>query len=348
MSTHDAARFEPQSPAALVKAAFGECFAQGGAAFIAAAVVMLPAAALSLAFTYLMGQSGALQTVMSMQSGQVDPTQLDTREFLSSMLVLVGGGLAVGAVSLLTTFAGAAAVGRMLAERALGRPYSAAQAWDFALGKLWRLTGAGLVAGLTLTGGYIVASIPASILAIIAAGATGGMQPGATPSPAVQIVPGLVVLPVLVAVAAYLASMPSVVAVEDMGGISAVFRSFRLVSGRFRQAATTIGLGGLILLGPPTVLQMVAQFGLLERLTAALGGGMGMLAALGPATVLGLVAWPILFVLMALIYFDLRSRQTEEDFTPYELTLEVGGELPEGVGDPFASDPDSPAPADIS
>jgi hypothetical protein len=68
-----------------------------------------------------------------------------------------------------------------------------------------------------------------------------------------------------------------------------------------------------------------------------------MLAAFAPGTVLGLIAWPIMLVLQALIYFDLRSRQTEEDFTPYELTLEIGGELPEGVQDPLAA-AGSPAP----
>jgi len=287
---------------------------------------------------------------MSLQHGQVDPMQLDRRELLVAVAVLGGGGLAVGAVSLLSSFAAAAAVGRMVAERALGREYRASQAWDFTLGKLWRLAGGGIVAGLALTAGYMVGAIPAAIVSLILMAATGGMQPGAEPSPVVQIVPSIVILPVLLAVAAYLSSMPSVVAVEDVGGISAVFRSFRLVAGRFRQAATTVGLGAVILMGPGTVLQMVGQFVLFERLTEALGGGLGMLAAFGPGTAVGLVVSPIIFVLQALIYFDLRSRQTEEDFTPYELTLEVGGELPEGVSEPFASAAatDSSAPADIS
>jgi hypothetical protein len=346
MSTVDVTRFEPQSPVDLIKMAFGQCFGHGGAAFIAAALMMLPATALNLAFSYLMGQTGALSTLMSMQGGQVDPTQFDMGEFLGAMAVVGGGGVAVGIVSLLSSFAAAAAVGRMLAERALGRPFGPAQAWDWAMGKLWRLTGGAVVAGVTVAVGYVIASIPVAIVSIIVLAATGGLKAGTQPSPIVQGLSNLVMIPFLVALAAYTASMPSIVAVEDLGGLPAVFRSFRLVAGRFRQAATAIGLGGLILLGLPAGLQMVMQFGLMERLTEAMGGGPGMLAAFGPGTVLGSIAWPILFCLQTLIYFDLRSRQTEEEFTPYVVALELGGELPEGVRDPL--DAESSEPSAIS
>jgi len=345
MSSFDACFFESKPPVELVKAALRACFTNGWAVLLTAAVMLLPATALNLAFAYLIGRTGALEALTSLQGGQFDPTKIDMREFLGSILLVAAGGMAVGAVGLLSSFAAAAAVGRMLAERALGREYGPAQAWDFVLGKVFRLIGGGIVQGIVLFGGYIIASIPAGVVALIVTAATGGMTPGAKPSPLVQVASAVIVLPLIAAIATYVVSMPSIVAVEDLGGISAVFRSFRLVAGRFRHAFAAIVLGGLIAMVPAGAVQMVMQFGFLSRLTDALGGGPGTVATYAPGTLLGLITSPILFAVQAFIYFDLRSRQTEEDFTPYELTLEVGGELPEGVQEPLAAVPSAPMPA---
>jgi len=335
MSSFDPGFFEPKDPVPLVRTALGSCFANGWAAFVTAATLLLPATALSLGFSYVIGRTGALEELMSVQGGQIDPTKVNMSEFFGSILIVAGGGLVVVGVWLLSAFSAAAAVGRMLAERALGRRYGPAEAWDFVVGKAFRLIGGGIVQGVVLFVGYIIASIPASIVAVIVIAATGSMASGGKPPAAVQAISPVLVLPILAIVATYLASMPASVAVEDLGGISAVFRSFRLVSGNFRRAVTAMVLGGLIAIVPVGVVQMVLQFGFQKQLTEALGAGPGMLAVQGPATILGLLTWPILFTVQAFIYFDLRSRQTEADFTPYELTLEVGGELPEGIQDPF-------------
>jgi hypothetical protein len=355
MSSFDAGFFASKEPDEVVKTAVRSCFANGWAAFVTAASLLIPATALSLGLSYLIGRTGALESIMSMQGGQIDPTKVDMAELFGNLGVLIGGSVAVGGVWLLSAFAAAAGVARMMAERALGRPYGPAEAWDFILGKAFRLIGGGIVLGVVLFVGYIISSIPAGIVAMIIGMASGGMQAGAKPSPLMQIVPGVIVLPIVALIATYVVSMPAVVAVEDVGGIAAVFRSFRLVAGNFRRAATAVILGGLISILPVVVVQMVLQQVFLKQLTAALGGGPGMVAVQGPSTILSLVTWPILFTVQAFIYFDLRSRQTEEDFTPYELTLEVGGELPEGVQDPVAgsslvapASPQGSAPSDMS
>jgi hypothetical protein len=355
MSSFDAGFFASKEPDEVVKTALRSCFANGWAAFVTAASLLVPATALNLGFSYLIGRTGALDSIMSLQGGQVDPTKIDMSELFGNIGVLVGGAVVVGGAWLLSAFAAAAAVGRMMAERALGRTYGPAEAWDFVLGKAFRLIGGGIVLGVVLFVGYIIASIPAGIVAMVVGMATGGVKPGATPSPLMQIIPAIVVLPIVALVATYVVSMPAVVAVEDLGGISAVFRSFRLVSGNFRRAVTAVILGGLITILPVVVVQTVLQQVFMKQLTAALGGGPGMLAVQGPGTILSLLTWPILFTVQAFIYFDLRSRQAEADFTPYELTLEVGGELPEGVQDPVVgstlvgpASADGSAPSDIS
>jgi hypothetical protein len=335
MSPVDTRLFEPQTATGLLGRAFRACFTHSGAALVTVVAMLIPATALNLLLQYLMGKTGALDTIMSLQGGRVDPTKVDIHAMLGDLLLLGVGGLAVAVVWQLSAFAAAAAVGRMLAERGLGRSFGAAQAWDFVLGRPFRLVGGGIVQGVVLFGGYIIASIPAGIIVSVVGMTTGMVKPGQQPPMLVNMLSLIVIGPLMAAVVAYIASMPTAVGVEDLGGIGSAFRSFRLASGSFWHAVGAIALGGLVLVAPTVVAQMGMQFGAMGAMRSVFGDAYGTLAAYAPATVLSLVAWPILITLMALLYYDLRSRQTDEEFTPYELAIEVGGELPEGVHDPL-------------
>jgi len=344
MGSVDQGWFEPKSPTQLVGAAFRACFAKSAAALITGAAILVPATALTLVVVYLLGKSELLDTFQAMQTGQVRPDQVDWKGVLTDLLPVIGCGVAAAVVSALSQFAAAAAVARMLAERALGREYGPASAWDFVLGRAGRLIGAAIVQTVVFMGGYMVAYIPIAMLTAVIGLATGQIkpgQPGAQPSPLLQLPMVLILGAAMAALATYLASMPSAVAVENQGAIGAAFRSFRLVSGSFRGAFWAMVLGSIIAIAPTVVLQIAARFAFADSLRGALGPVIGTLAAFAPGVLLGLIAGPLMYSLQATIYFDLRSRRLEEDFTAYELAMDLGGDLPEGVQDSAVGDASS-------
>lgn len=346
--------FAPKSPTALIRGAIGTCFSNSAALFITAAVMLIPATVLTVAFGYVLGQYGAFELVQAIQKGQINPATIDAQELVGSVLLLAGGQMIVGVAGVLSSFAAAAAVGRMLAERAIGRPYSPADAWDFVIGKVPRLIGAGIVQGAILFIGYIIAAIPAGVAALIVLAATGGLRSGTVGSPLVQVVGSVVALVITAVVMTYVASMPAVVAVEDVGGISAVFRSFRLVSGQFWHAVGTVVVGGSLFLGLAFVGWGAVQTPLLGRLRDTFGPAGAMAAAYAIPALFGLIGSPMMFAVQALLYFDLRSRSADDvEFDLDELALELGAESPAGLQglperDSSGLSSDSDAPPDSS
>lgn len=336
MSSVDTRFFEPKPVTELLASAFRKCFANSGAAFVTVAAMLVPVTVISLIGQYLMGKSGLVDFLETMQSGRFDPTQMDFAALPWVDFAMAGACLAVGALgSLMVAFAGAAAVAQMLAERALGREFGPGAAWDFVLGRLLKLVGGAIVLMVLLMAGYTIAAIPGSILSLLIGAATGQLKPGGQPPMVMQLVPMVIIIPAISVLATYLVSMPAAAGVEDLGGIGAALRSFRLVPGKFRHVFPTIVLAGLLLFAVPGALQVVMQKVAMSGLRESFGDATGVLLANLPGTVLGFILAPILYTLQAVIYFDLRARQLEEDFTPYQLALDVGGELPEGVEDPM-------------
>jgi hypothetical protein len=284
---------------------------------------------------------------------------MDMGEFFGAMAVVMGVGVVTGLLSLLAQYASGVAVARLMAERALGRRYGSAQAWDFVLGRARKIIGGGLVLMLVLAGAALAGAIPAGIVSAVIGISSGPPTPGTPPSAIMQIAPMVVMAPVVLAVAVYLVSMMAVTGVENLGGFAALGRSWRLATGQFKHVLGAVALAGLAFAAPGMAVGMLAQTPVAAHLRETLGAANGMLALTGVSSILSLLLSPFMIAVQAAIYFDLRSRQREETFTAYELALDVGGELPEGVAAPaepadWAPPPvpgpsaDVPPPPDIS
>jgi hypothetical protein len=263
-------------------------------------------------------------------------------EMFSAIALMVGIGLAAGIASMITQFAGAMIVGRMVAERALGRTLGAAAAWDFALVRAGKVVGGALVMMLVIVAASTIGSVPGGILASVIGMATGSLQPGQQPPAFMQIIPLLTVAPVVVVAMAYLASMASVMGVESLGAFGSLSRSFRLVGGQFWHAVGVVVLGAAAFVLPASVLGGLGQTSLLSPLKEAFGATTVMVAVGGVSAVLSSLLAPFMYAIEAVLYFDLRSRQREEPFGAYELAVDLGGEIPEGVAPPWDTAAGSP------
>jgi hypothetical protein len=96
----------------------------------------------------------------------------------------------------------------------------------------------------------------------------------------------------------------------------------------------TLALTGLVFMLPGTLLAMAGQTSVVAGLRESMGSVTAMVGLTAVSSVLSLILTPFMYTVMAVIYFDLRSRQAEEPFTPYVLALELGGERWEGVAGP--------------
>ena len=345
MGAVNASCFEPKTPVELFRGGVAECLREGGAAWVTAFAILLAPTLLAVAGQYLIWQSGAGGFMETMRKGPMNPQTTDTGELLGAIAIMVGVGAVTGILSVLANYAGGVAVARMMAERALGRVYRPAQAWDFVLGRAGKIAGGAFALLLVLIGAAVVGEIPGGIIGAIVAMGSGALKPGASPPLITQLAPVATMIPVLAAVAVYLVSMMAATGIENLGGFAALSRSWRLPAGQFVHVLSAIVLAGLAFVLPSTVLGLLAQTSVAAHLRASLGAANGMLVLTAPGAVLSLALSPFMLAVQAAIYFDLRSRQREEGFTPYALAVDLGGELPEGVTEP---PPTADASPDIS
>lgn len=340
--------FQPRGAVDLFRRGVSECLQAGGAAWLAAFGILLAPTVIAVAGQVAIAQTGAMELMQAMQKGEVRPENLDAGEMFGAIALLVGVGVVTGLVSMLAQYGGGVAIARMQAERALGRSLWAAAAWDFVLGRAAKVFSGALVMLLVIAGAAIAGQIPGGIVAAVLGMSSGPMQPGDTPPLIMRIAPMATMLPVILAASVYLVAMVGVTAVENFGGFPALSRSFRLAGGRFWHVLGAIVLAGLAFTGPGMAVGMLAQSRIAEGLRESQGAMVGTLIIAGGSSLLSLLLSPFMMSVQAAIYFDLRSRLRDERFTPYELALDVGGELPAGVSPPPEETDWSPPPSDSS
>ena len=334
MGRVDESCFEPKSATQVFKRGVAECVRDGGSAWVTVVAMLLAPTAIVVAGQYVIWRTGAGELLETMQKGGLDPKTLDPGELFGGIALAVGVGAVSGILSFLAQYASGVAMARMMAERALGRAFGPAQAWDFVLGRASKIISGAAALMLVLVAGAVVGEIPGSIIGAAIGMGSGRLQPGAPPPIVMRIAPLVTMVPVLVALAVYLVAMVAVTGVENQGGFAALSRSWRLASGHFRHVLGAIVIAGLAFTAPGMAVGMLAQTPVAAHLRESLGAATGMAAVTGVSCLLSLLLSPFMLTVQAIIYLDLRSRQREETFTAYELALDVGGELPEGVAGP--------------
>lgn len=315
---------QPKDLAAMLGAAWRTCVANSGAAFIAAAVVLLPAVVVMSFAEYVNVNLGIADIQEQAQAGTLSPTSIDPMSF-----VMLGGYmLLMYLLMFFCTFFAAVAIGRIVAERAINRDIGPAAAWDFLIGDLWRLLLTGLLLTIVYVAAISVCSVPLGILSVALAAASGGQPMGQHP----LLIGSAVVLMGLpmVVLGTYLAPLPAAAAVEGRGSAATLARSFRLVAGNFGRTFLAILIGSAVMAIPMTLLGLGGQKLLAEPLKASLGEANGALVSAIPSALVMLLVSPFLYTLQAVIYFDLRARRPDEDLTVSELALDLGHEPPTG------------------
>lgn len=319
---------QPKSLGEMLGAAWRSCIASSGAAFIAGAVVLLPAVVVMSFAEYVQVNLGIADIQKQAQAGTLSPSSIDPMSFV----ILGGYSLVMYLAMFFCTFFAAVAIGRIIAERAINREIGPAAAWDFLVGDLWRLLVTALLQTIVYVAAISVCSVPVGILSVVLAAGSGGQPPAQHPLLiGMSIV--LVGLPMMV-LATYLAPLPTAAAVEGRGSAASLVRSFRLVAGNFGRTFVAILIGSAIMAGPVALLGLGGQKLLAEPLKASLGEANAALVAAIPSAVAMLLVSPFLYTLQSVIYFDLRARREDEDLTAGELALDLGHEPPpESSGD---------------
>jgi len=121
-----------------------------------------------------------------------------------------------------------------------------------------------------------------------------------------------------------------------------------LISGNFGRTFLAILIGFVCLTVPAGVLSWVMNGPALEPLQNSLGDSSGAVVAAIPGALVFLLVIPLMYSLQALIYFDVRSRNHEQErFSPADLALDLGEALPESVvpSAPLAGAPPAAPPA---
>ena len=344
MGTADAGFLQPKSATEVFKLGVAECVRAGGSVWVTVFAIMLAPTAIAVAGQYLIWRSGAGQLMESMRGGTLNPQTIVPAELFGAIAIMAAVGLVSGILSLLAQYGSGVAVARILAERALGRQFGPTLAWDFLIGKAWKIISGALAMVLIAGAAAIAGEIPGLIIGMAIGMSGGAMKPGAPPPPVTQIAPLVTMLPALVVAAVYLAPMMAVTGVEGPGGFTALSRSFRLASGQFRHILGVIILAGLVFMTPSLVLAVLAQTSVAAHLRESMGAANGMLLLTGAGSVLSLLLSPFMLTVQAAIYFDLRARQVDELFTPHELAQDLGAESPAGVAPSAGGGSKAPLP----
>ncbi len=197
----------------------------------------------------------------------------------------------------------------LFAERAIGKDIGAMGAWDASLRSFFKVLAGSIVQMLLYGAALLVLLIPVAAVSAVL-GASMGEQAAGSSQVLIQVVAGGMLM------------IPFVI----------VGRSFGLISGNFGRTFLAILIGVTCLAVPMGVLNWVMNSLALESLQGSLGDSFGAVAAATPGALVFLLVMPFIYSLHALIYFDLRSRDSEqEDFSPAELALDLGEALSESV-----------------
>ncbi len=338
MSSTQPSILQPKTLGGLLAAAWHNCISNSGAAFIAGAIVLLPAAVVMSFSEYVSVNLGIPDIQKQAQAGTLSPTSIDP----ANILLLVGYTLAMYLSMFFCTFFAAVAVGRIVGERGIGRQIGPAAAWDFLVGALWRLVLTAVLLTIVYMATISICSVPVGILSMVLEIGSGGRTTGASPL-IIAVAVVLVGVPMLI-LATYLAPMPAVAAVEDRGSAATLVRSLRLVAGNFGRTFLAILIASAITAAPMTLLGLGGQKPLAEALKASLGEANAALVSAIPGVLAMLLVSPFMYALQAVIYFDLRARRDDEELTVAELALDLGHE-PSSASSPDAelSDPGKPS-----
>jgi len=236
-------------------------------------------------------------------------TQLPT----SAALIALAVGLIVGAVAAIATFVAEAAVTRLASETFFGRPASAGSAVRYSLGRLLTLTGAYLLTFLASLAIAFAGILVASFLFLLTA--SGGQI---TPGPSVFL--GLLVFVAAFAFLIFISIRWSlvvpVIVLEEVGAITALRRSWQIVSGSTWRVLGYIlvfgivfGLIGFIFTFALTAMVNPASLSV-RTASAAMDPSRLAIISFGTAIISAVLA-PFTAIGMMLLYLDLRWRRGE-------------------------------------
>ncbi len=318
MSTIRSSYFEPRSLSQLLSSALREATSHSASGFVTVAVIMLPMALLQLVGAYVMTELGITELQKQMQSGQMAPD----------------------VIAFVLAYFAVASVARLFAERAIGKDIGAMGAWDASLRSFFKVLAGSIVQMLIYGAAFLVLLIPLIAVSAVLSASLG--QQAAGSSLVIQVVAGGMLLIGLVILGTYLCPMPSVSAIEDLGAFGTVGRSFGLISGNFGRTFLAILIGIVCIAVPMGVLNWIMNGPALEPLQASFGDSPGVIVAAIPSSLVLVLVVPFMYSLQTLIYFDVRSRNYEqEDFSPVELAFDLGEALPESAAPPATSEPPS-------
>lgn len=337
MSTIRSSYFEPRSLSQLLSSALREATSHSASGFVTVAMIMLPVALLQLVGAYAMTELGITELQKQMQSGQMAPGQFDLKPFL----ILAAFQLVSTVIAFVVVYFAVASVARLFAERAIGKDIGAMGAWDASLQLFFKMLSGSIVQMLMCGAAFLVLLIPVGAVSAVL-GASVGQQSAGSSQVLIQVVAGIMLMIPLVILGTYLCPMPSVSAIEDQGALGTVGRSSGLISGNFGRTFLAILIGMVCLVVPTGLLSWVMNGQALEPLQASFGDSPGAVIAAIPGVLGLLLVMPFMCSLQALIYFDVRSRNYEqEDFSPAELAFDLGEVLPESAVPLLSSEPPS-------
>ncbi len=336
MSTIRSSYFEPRSLSQLLSSALREATSHSASGFVTVALILLPMALLQLVGAYVMTELGITEVQKQMQSGQMAPGQFDVKPFL----IFAAFQIVSAVIAFVLAYFAVASVARLFAERAIGKDIGAMGAWDASLRSFFKVLAGSIVQMLMYGAAFLVLLIPLIAVSAVLSASLG--QQAAGSSLVIQVVAGGMLLIALVILGTYLCPMPSVSAIEDLGAFGTVGRSFGLISGNFGRTFLAILIGVVCIAVPMGVLNWVMNGPALEPLQASFGDSPGVIVAAIPSALVLVLVVPFMYSLQTLIYFDVRSRNYEqEDFSPVELAFDLGEALPESAVSPATSEPPS-------
>jgi hypothetical protein len=231
-----------------------------------------------------------------------DPAAVDPAE-LGRLLLLLTGYLAVaGLITGVLQIFGTGMLTHVMGRAVIGRHTDLGRAWELVRPQLWRLIGATFLVGIVVIAAALLPLLPGALALVAGLGGVGGVLTGV----------GAIVAVVLAVWASFgLILTTPALALEDLGPITAMKRSWALVKGAFWRTLGIVLLGTIV--GQAVGSLLAAPFSLIggvsgELTTASVFGA----AIAGLVTVL--VALPFIAGVTALVYIDRRIRT--EDLAP--------------------------------
>lgn len=341
MNAVDQRWFEQRGFGEVLSAGLTACAASSGSAFIAAAVCLIPLALAQLVTAYLLGDLGVTEMQKQIQAGELSPEQIDIRAMLLAQLYQ----LTTGVVAVVSAFFAATALARVIAERVVGKGGGAMSAWDFLMGGLFRILGASVVQGIVAAVGLVVCMLPGIAALVGVMAVTGGMQPGQQPTAVAYVAMGIVGGIPFTIVLTYITLMPMVTGAEQRGVSGTLRRAVGLISGSFVRAWGIVLVASAASGGTIGLAGWVSQKHLMGSMQSSLGDAWGMAVAAVPQIALMLLLAPFAYGIYTALYFDLRSRRTDERFGPQELAYDLDYEIPGAVPEAPTADQDTDGPA---